>query len=118
MRMVDAVTVPLLALGPAAVMQSPTARLEAEADWVWLYVVDEARFTRTVPTVGGVGRVGLVEPDLAGGLAALSDEKPDRVKVDEVTLVTWPLAKPKLAKLPGRRNDPGGPVPGRRLRKN
>jgi hypothetical protein len=107
-RTVSAVTAPLLAAGPNALTQSPTARSVAAAVCVALTVVEFEVVSLRV-CVFGVG--GRFEPLELFELLELVARKvpgemlmPDTVTVEPLTAVTLPEA---MAKLPSRlRNAP------------
>jgi hypothetical protein len=96
MRTVVAVTAPLLAAGPKALTQSPTARSLAAAVWVVLTGVELEVVTLRVSVWGCVGLVFfelLEEFDLfaLGKLPGLRS-KPETVSVVPWTAVTLPEA--------------------------
>ncbi len=108
-RTVDAVTEPVVDAGPAAVTQSPTAKLDAAADWFWLNVVDDVSVTETLValTLGGDFVLDFFE-ELLEGFGRLADEKPLNVSLVGEAAVTFPEANPKLAP-PNRRPAPPAP---------
>ncbi len=90
-----AVTAPLLAAGPNALTQSPTARTLGDTDCVALTVVDFAVVIVSFSVFGVAGFLDLlllfevVEP----GRAVLSESViPDKVTFDPFTAVTLPIA--------------------------
>jgi hypothetical protein len=119
MRTVEAVTDPLVAAGPKALTQSPTARSVEAALWVALTGVELDVVTLSVWTLGVGGFFDLLW--LVLGKLPGDTEMPEMVRVDALTAVTLPEAMDKLAscrrKLPGDAPfgkpppPPGGPPP-------
>jgi hypothetical protein len=99
MRTVVAVTDPLVAAGPNALTQSPTARSPGEADCVALTVVELDVVIFSACVLGGTGFLVLVLvcdvefPEAARrGKLPGDSVKPEIVTVDPVTAVTLPAA--------------------------
>jgi len=94
-RTVVAVTAPVLAAGPKALTQSPTARALAETDWVAFRVVELEVVTLRVWVLGVVGFLVLVLDLVFFELRVkLPGERvmPESVTVDPLTPVTLPDA--------------------------
>jgi len=101
MRTVVAVTEPLVAAGPKALTQSPTARSVAAALWVALTVVEPDVVTVSVWVLGVAGflvfDVELVWPGRPK--EPPESEIPETVSVEPVTAVTLPEAMSRFAKV-------------------
>jgi hypothetical protein len=95
-RTVEAVTAPLLAAGPNALTQLPTARSPDDADCVALTVVDFDVVIVSFSGLGGAGFLVLLElfESVAGRVANPAKENfvPEIVTVDPCTVVTLPEA--------------------------
>jgi hypothetical protein len=115
-RTVVAVTAPLVAAGPNALTQSPTARFVAVTDWVAVNVVELDVLTVRFWVFGGVGFLPLaflVLPDFECCEKLPGDTSmPDTDTVDPFTPVTFPEAiarEPSPGKRPeNRRSAPAG----------
>ena len=115
-RTVVAVTDPLVAAGPKALTQSPTARSVDAAVWVALteVVLDVVILSVSVFVLGAVGFF-VVEEDLVAprandpGLMLM----PDTVTVEPLTPVTLPEAMARLARALRKLEDPLPPKLGR-----
>jgi hypothetical protein len=121
-RIVVAATAPVESAVPAAVTQSPTARLEDAAAWVSLKVVDDASFTLNV-VVFNLGSVVVVVDllllelffevvvvvDLDVDFVVAAVEMPEMVKVVELTAVTLPLPTAMLPSRPAKLRAPFPP---------
>jgi hypothetical protein len=111
MRTVSAVTEPLVAAGPKADTQSPTARAPEVTDCVVFTGVELDVVTLRVSVLGFAGRVFLLF-DLLGALTLPGEiEMPEMVSVDPLTAVTLPDAMSKLANC-FRKLFPADPPPG------
>jgi hypothetical protein len=115
-RTVVAVTDPLVAAGPKALTQSPTARSVDVAVWVALTVVelDVVILSVSVFVLGAVGFLVFDEEFVVGrvndpGLMLI----PDTVTVDPLTPVTLPEAMATLARALRKFDDPLPPKLGR-----
>ncbi len=93
---VVAVTAPLLAAGPNALTQSPTASSLAVADWVVLTVVELDVVIMSCSFLGVAGFLAWVlDPELDTPRPAKPPGEnvlPVSVTVDPITAVTWPVA--------------------------
>jgi hypothetical protein len=99
-RTESAVTDPLLAAGPIATTQSPTARSLELADCVVMTVVPLDVVSFRLCVFGGVNFFEPLEPfELFRGKFAGDNVMPDTDSVDPLTAVTFPEA---MAKLPNR----------------
>ena len=117
-RTESAVTEPLLAAGPTATTQSPTATPSDVADCVVVTVVLPDVVSLRSCVFGGVNLLESFDPlVLDGGKLPGESVMPETDSVDPSTAVTFPEAK---AKLPRRARKPllgsigGLPVPPRR----
>jgi hypothetical protein len=113
MRTVAAVTDPLLAAGPNAVTQSPTARSVAAADCVELTGVELVVVIFRVSVLGNVGFLEFFvlfeffELELVGLKLPPEMSMPDTVSVDPVTPVTLPEAMASEANRLAKFEPPG-----------
>jgi hypothetical protein len=96
MRTVEAVTEPLVAAGPKAETQSPTARSPDVTDWVVLTGVELDVVTFTVSVLGFVGFLFLLL-DVRDLKLPPEIEMPETVSVVPLTAVTLPEAMLRLA---------------------
>ena len=112
MRTVLAVIEPLVAGGPKADTQSPTARAPEVTDWVVCTVVELDVVILRVSVLGFVGCLFLLL-DLPGVKLPGESEMPEMVSVDPSTAVTLPDAMSKLANCV-RKFFPADPLPGTR----
>jgi hypothetical protein len=115
MRTVVAVTAPLVAAGPNADTQSPTARAPEVTDWVVFTGVELDVVTLRVWVLGFAGRFGLLDVplDLPGAVKVPGEiEMPETVIVDPLTAVTLPDAMSRLASC-FRKLFPAAPPPGK-----
>lgn len=115
MRTVLAVTDPLVAAGPNADTQSPTARAADVTDWVVFTGVEFDVVIFRDSVFGFAGCFGLL-PDLlldpASGRKLPGEiEMPEMVRVDPLTAVTLPDAISRLANCLGKLF-PADPLPG------
>ena len=113
-RTVVAVTDPLVAAGPKALTQSPTARSVDAAVWVALTVVELDVVILSVSVLGAAGFFVFDEDFVVGrvndpGLMLI----PDTVTVDPLTPVTLPEAMAMLASALRKLDDPPPPKLGR-----
>ncbi len=98
-RTVVAVTEPLLADGPKALTQSPTARSVAAAAWVALTVVEPDVVMVNVSVLGALGLLGFeLEPERERNESPES-AIPEMVSVEPLTAVTLPDAMSSDAKV-------------------
>lgn len=113
-RTVVAVTVPLVAAGPKAATQSPTARAPEVTDWVVLTGVELDVVTLRVWVLGFSGCFDLLDVplDLPGAKEPGEIEMPETAIVDPSTAVTLPDAMSKLATCL-RKWFPAAPPPGK-----
>jgi hypothetical protein len=104
MRTVVAVTAPVVAAGPNALTQSPSARSVASALWVAATVV---ALVVAIFRFSVLGVVGFFVFDLVGRTKLPGERSyPVTESVDPLTLVTLPVAMAKEPRLGKRRPDP------------
>jgi hypothetical protein len=96
-RTVVAVTEPLVAAGPKALTQSPTARSLDAADCVELTVVELEVVAVSFSVLGVVGFLVCAFLDPALGRFPSDRFVPEMLTVDPLTAVTFPLAKDRFA---------------------